>query len=474
MEFRLPEKVNKIITTLKNAGFEAYAVGGCVRDLILDRVPNDWDITTNAVPVEVKRLFRRTFDTGIEHGTVTVMLGEDHFEVTTYRLDGKYSDCRHPDEVSFTASLKEDLKRRDFTINALAYNEEDGLKDEFGGMSDLESGIIRAVGNAEERFTEDALRILRAFRFAAQLDFTIEEETLKAAVKLKENLRNISSERVMTELTKLLCSGHPDMIRKLYESGITGILLPEADICFETDQKNKHHMYTVGEHTCQALKADASDIGSIKAEYVTKEEWNDFLETYKKIREYPDPFEGRSDRYVRFALLFHDLGKPACMSEDEDGSRHFKGHAAVSEKIAVDVLRRLKSDNDTIDVVRKLVLYHDHRPETDKRLIRRAMNRIGKEVWFLLFRVRVADTLAQSGYKRAEKLKYEKDVMEAWMEIVNDGECVTIKDLAVNGRDLMENGIEPGPGLGKKLNELLELVLENPECNTREYLLSKL
>ncbi len=474
MDFRLPEKVNTIIKTLKNAGFEAYAVGGCVRDLILNRRPNDWDITTNAVPAEVKKLFRRTFDTGIEHGTVTVMLGEDHFEVTTYRLDGKYSDLRHPDEVRFTGSLTEDLKRRDFTVNALAYNEEDGLRDEFGGREDLKNGVIRAVGNAKERFSEDALRILRAFRFAAQLDFSIEEETLRAAKELKGNLKAVSAERIMTEFTKLLCSGHPELIRSLYETGITEIILPEADICFKTDQRNKHHMYTVGEHTIRALMADACELEKTEAEYVTEDEWREFLEVYEKIRRLPGIYDERADRYVRYALLFHDFGKPACMKEDEEGNRHFKGHAIESERISQDVLTRLKSDNDTKSMVGKLVLYHDYRPDPDKRSVRRAINKIGKEAYLLLFRVRVADTLAQSAYNRPEKLKYEKKVMLSYLDITDARECVSIKDLAVNGKDLMEKGMEPGPELGDKLKELLEIVLENPECNTREYLLSRL
>ena len=474
MEIRLPEKVNNIIKTIKNAGFEAYAVGGCVRDSLMGRVPNDWDITTNAVPTEVKKLFRRTFDTGIEHGTVTVMMGNDHFEVTTYRLDGKYSDLRHPDEVKFTGSLKEDLRRRDFTINAMAYNEEDGLKDEFDGLNDLKAGIIRAVGNARERFSEDALRILRAFRFAAQLDFSIEEDTLKAAKSLKENLKGISAERIMTELTKILVSDHPDMIRELYGAHITDIILPELNVCFEMDQKNRHHCYTVGEHIMQTLKADAADLRSLPAQYVSQQEWEDFLNTFEEIERLPDPTEGNMTRIIRFALLFHDLGKPACMSEDEDGSRHFKGHPAESERIAQNVLKRLKSDNDTLQMVKKLVLYHDQRPEAEKKALRRSINRIGKDAYRLLFRVRVADTLAQSSYQRAEKLDYEKKLMRAYLEILKANECVSVKDLAVNGRDLIEQGIKPGPGLGKKLEELLEIVLEDPECNTKEYLLSRL
>ena len=278
----------------------------------------------------------------------------------------------------------------------------------------------------------------------------------------------------MTEFTKLLCSDHPEVIRSLYETGITGMILPEADICFKTDQKNRHHMYTVGEHTVQALMADACELEQREAEYVSEEEWREFLEAYEKIRELPDINGERSDRYVRFALLFHDLGKPGCMKEDEEGNRHFKGHALESERISQEVLTRLKSDNDTKNMVGKLVLYHDHRPDPDKRSVRRAINKIGKDAYLLLFRVRTADTLAQSSYKRSEKLKYEKEVMLSYLDIISAGECVSIKDLAVNGKDLMEKGIKPGPELGDRLRELLELVLEDPECNTREYLLSRL
>ncbi|MBR5376946.1 MAG: CCA tRNA nucleotidyltransferase [Lachnospiraceae bacterium] len=472
MRIVLPEKVDGIIKTLKNAGFEAYAVGGCVRDLLLRRSPNDWDITTNARPEEVKSLFRRTFDTGIKHGTVTVILKGEHFEVTTYRIDGVYEDGRHPKEVTFTRSLKEDLKRRDFTINALAYNEEEGLIDEFNGREDLKNGIIRAVGDAKDRFTEDALRILRAFRFAAQLGFKIEENTLKAAGCLAGNLCNVSAERIYEEFTKLICSDHPEILRDMYEAKVTSVILPEFDVCMRTDQKNKHHLYSVGEHTIKALMADAADLHDIPAMYVTEDEWREFLASYEKIKNSLETGVVIRKK-IRYALLFHDLGKPLCMTEDADGSRHFKGHAQASEKIAGEILRRFRSDNDTLCTVKTLVRYHDHRPDAKKNLIRRAMNRIGND-YSLLFPIRVADTLAQSSYQRGEKLSYEKEVMELYLEIIRDSECVSLSDLAVNGSDLIKAGISPGPALGEKLKELLDIVLENPECNTKEYLLSRL
>ena len=254
VRIQIPEHAREVIATLQNAGYEAYVVGGCVRDSILGRVPQDWDITTSARPEEVKALFHRTIDTGIRHGTVTVMMDKEGYEVTTYRIDGVYEDGRHPREVTFTPSLREDLKRRDFTINAMAYNEEEGLVDLFGGMEDIEGGVIRCVGNAAERFNEDALRILRAVRFSAQLGYGIEEETGRAIRELAENLKRISAERIQAELIKLLVSPHPDTLRVAYEMGITKVILPEFDRCMETPQNHPHHCYSVGEHLLVALQ----------------------------------------------------------------------------------------------------------------------------------------------------------------------------------------------------------------------------
>ncbi len=443
------ENCFRIIERLTNAGFEAYAVGGCVRDLLLGREPKDWDITTNALPGQVKKIFRRTVDTGIQHGTVTVMMGKKGYEVTTYRIDGIYEDGRHPKEVSFTPDLIEDLKRRDFTINAMAYHPEKGLVDAFDGVGDLKRGLIKAVGNAKERFEEDALRILRAFRFAAQLGFQVEEKTYEAAGELRENLRKISAERIREELIKLVLSEHPERLRDLYYCGITEIILPEFDCCMKTEQRSRHHDYTVGEHTIQALRIDARYSALLKE----------------------DPKAGR---YVRLALLFHDFGKPKVRTEDEDGTQHFKGHAEVSEKIAADIMHRLKFDNDTLFHVKSLVKYHDHRPEPTEQAVRRAMNRMGEETFRLLFPVRAADMLAQSRYKREDKIRYQEKLMELYASVIQKNQCVSVKDLAVNGKDLIQAGIKPGKEIGEKLQELLELVLEDPECNTREYLLSRL
>lgn len=438
MTIILPEKVNTIIHTLQEHGYEAYAVGGCVRDSVLGREPEDWDITTSALPEETKALFRRTFDTGIEHGTVTVLLDKEGFEVTTYRIDGKYEDSRHPKEVTFTRNLREDLLRRDFTINAMAYNDKDGLVDIFGGMEDLNAGVIRCVGNAVERFSEDALRILRGVRFAAQLGFTIEEATEEGMRKLAPTLQNISAERIQAELVKMLVSPRPDMLRTAYDLGITKEFLPEFDRLMVTEQETPHHMYNVGEHTLHAL----TNI--------------------------------RADKVLRLTMLLHDMGKPDYKTVDADGVAHFKKHALKSEEIARTVLRRLKFDNDTIHKVTKLVLYHDYRMPATARNVRRAMNKIGKELFPLYLEVRRADMLAQSDYLREEKLRNIDETAELYREILQKGQCVTLKELAVTGSDLIAAGMKPGKELGRILEYFLEVVMEEPDRNTKEELLKLL
>lgn len=313
MKIVLPEKVTYIIDTLTQHGFEAYAVGGCVRDTMLGRIPMDWDITTSAKPEQVKELFRHTIDTGIQHGTVTVMLEHEGFEVTTYRIDGEYEDARHPKEVQFTSNLLEDLKRRDFTINAMAYNDKDGLVDAFDGVGDLERGVIRCVGAAVERFTEDALRMLRAVRFGAQLGFSIEDETREAIVSLAPNIAKVSAERIQIEMVKLLTSGHPELLRTAYETGLTAVFLPEFDEMMKTPQNNPHHCYSVGEHTLHAL------------------------------------MEIQPDKVARITMLLHDVAKPMCRTTDEHGVDHFYGHPQEGSLVARKILRRLKFDNDTTD-----------------------------------------------------------------------------------------------------------------------------
>ena len=434
----LPEKVNRIINTIMAAGFEAYAVGGCVRDSILGRTPDDWDITTSAKPQDIKKLFKRTIDTGIEHGTVTVMLDKEGFEVTTYRIDGEYEDSRHPKEVTFTSNLREDLRRRDFTINAMAYNDKVGLVDIFGGISDIEKKTIRCVGDAKERFTEDALRMMRAVRFSAQLGYSIEEGTKEAIKELAINLNNISAERIQVELVKLVTSDNPDYLKTAYETGITAVVLPEFDLCMKTSQNNPHHKYSVGEHTLWAMK---------------------YIE---------------SDKVLRLAMLFHDMGKPKAITTDGEGIHHFHGHNEISSQIAREVLRRLKFDNDTLHKVEKLVFYHDYRPALIDKSVRKFVTKISKELFPSYLLVQKADTLAQSEYKREEKLANIAEVSRIFDGIIEREECLCLKDLAVNGKDLIDFGIKPGKEIGEILNGFLEMVIENPELNDKENLLNKL
>ncbi len=439
IRINVPEKAKKVVNTIQAAGFEAYVVGGCVRDSILGRKPQDWDITTSAKPEQVKALFPRTIDTGLQHGTVTVMQDREGFEVTTYRIDGEYEDSRHPKEVVFTPNLEEDLKRRDFTINAMAYNEEKGLVDIFSGMEDIRLGRIRCVGRAEERFGEDALRMLRAIRFSAQLGYEIDEETKQGIRRLAPTLKNISAERIQTELVKMLVSPHPDYLRTAYDMGVTKVFFPEFDRAMETEQHHPHHMYSVGEHILHSLA------------YVP------------------------ADKVLRLTMLLHDIGKPDTLTIDEQGITHFYNHESLSAEMAKGILRRLKFDNDTINMVYKLVMYHDYgnSVEPTLQIVRRAMNKIGEDAFPALFQVKYADMMAQSDYLRDEKLKRLENWKRLYTEICEKEQCVSLKTLAVTGSDLIAAGMKPGKELGEVLQKLLQLVLDDPSCNTKDKLLAE-
>ncbi len=436
MKIQMPEAANYIIQTLMAHGYEAYIVGGCVRDSVLGRTPQDWDITTSATPEQTKALFRRTIDTGIEHGTVTIMMDHVGYEVTTYRVDGKYEDHRRPKEVTFTASLLEDLKRRDFTINAMAYNEQEGLVDIFGGAEDLRRGIIRCVGVPQERFDEDALRILRAVRFAAQLDFEIEAKTRQAIREKAEFLRDISAERIQVELTKLITSDHPERIIDAYELGITAIVLPEFDTMMETPQHTVYHKYDVGRHTVAVMQnIDATPV-------------------------------------LRWAALLHDSAKPECRTTDEQGVDHFYGHPKAGKVIARRVLRRMKLDNDTIQRVERLVEWHDFGLDgtVTKKTLRRALNQMGPDLFDDYAKLRRADMLGQSDYMQEKKQQDYRHLLEMYREIREAQECLLIRDLKLDGKDLIAMGVQPGPDMGKILNDLLQQVLEEPQLNTKEKL----
>ena len=437
MTIELPAEVKKIISVLEDAGYEAYAVGGCVRDSLFGQTPHDWDITTSAEPQAVKSLFNRTIDTGLQHGTVTVRMGGQGFEVTTYRIDGDYGDGRHPDSVSFTKSLEEDLKRRDFTINAMAYNDEAGLVDIFGGQEDLKRGLIRCVGAPEERFQEDALRILRAARFAARFGFEIDPEAKRVMKEKAETLHKVSAERIREEFVKLIVSPHPDMVRTLYELGLTAVFLPEFDTMMATPQNTEHHMYDVGEHTIHVME------------------------------NVPE------DKVLRLAALFHDVGKPACRKTDAEGTDHFLGHPALGADMTADIMRRLKFDNATIESVTRLVRFHDERFPVTARNVRRFISRLGSEYFDDMLVLKRADVLGQSMYQRKEKLDRIDEMDRVGHEIMNNAEPLSVKDLAIGGKDLMDLGIARGPEIGAILKALLREVVDEPERNERETLLEE-
>jgi tRNA nucleotidyltransferase (CCA-adding enzyme) len=435
IKMRVPKEVDLIIKILEQNGYEAFAVGGCVRDTILGRNPQDWDITTSALPQTVKELFNRTIDTGLQHGTVTVMMKGVGYEVTTYRIDGEYNDSRHPESVEFTSNLIEDLKRRDFTINAMAFNPKLGLVDAFDGIGDIERKVIKCVGNPEERFGEDALRILRAVRFSAQLGFEVEDNTKKAASKLSENLVNISKERIHTELEKLILSDNPGKLRDAYEMGITKYFFKEFDDMMECEQNSKYHRYSVGEHTIKVME-------NVPAEH-----------------------------YIRWAALLHDVGKPVVKYTDERGD-HFKKHAIVGKDVAHKVLRSLKMDNKTINVVTRLTEHHDdlqgiNLTETN---IRKSINRIGNDIYPLFIQLIDADTAGKSEYAIEMTKQLLDYVHDTYKLIIERGDCYCTKMLAIAGRDLIDMGIGPGPIIGDVLDELLDMVIGQPELNTKETL----
>ena len=431
----LPEQVKKIIDTLNAAGHEAYAVGGCVRDGLLGRAPGDYDVASSALPEETKAVFagEKLIETGLRHGTVTVLSGGIPVEVTTFRIDGEYADCRHPDSVTFTRSLRDDLARRDFTVNAMAYSPEGGIIDLFGGRNDLDAGLIRCVGDADARFKEDALRIIRALRFASVLGFQLEEKTARAARDNKELLKSVSAERLFAELLRLLCGQNVRAVLCGYID-VIGAVIPEALPMKGFLQRNPHHIYDVLEHTAAAVEAVS-----------------------------PEP-------ELRLAALLHDIGKPRCLTVDDAGTGHFYGHAEISAEIAEDILSRLKSDGATRKNVVRLVREHGVQIEENERAVKRALNRLGEETFFRLLQLKRADNAAQSPENAGRRVYYD-GLERLARQIIEKKQCFSLKNLAVNGDDLIALGIRPGPELGVRLNALLEAVISGKAENSREALL---
>ncbi|MDW8800519.1 HD domain-containing protein [Clostridium sp. A1-XYC3] len=435
----MPQGVKIIIDTLKGEGYKGYIVGGCVRDSLLKKHPKDWDITTDSLPEKTMEIFKargfRVVETGLKHGTVTIVINKIGYEVTTFRIEGGYSDNRHPDYVSYTTSIKEDLSRRDFTVNAMAYNEDSGLIDYFGGTEDLNNKIIKTVGKAEDRFNEDALRMLRAVRFSSQLGFQLDTKDLFISIKRNaELIKNISQERIREELSKILVSDEPvDGIIALKESGLLQYIIPELNPTIDFEQHNKHHDKDVFNHTLAVLD------------------------------NVPNKLE------LRLAALLHDIGKPKCFTIGEDKQGHFYGHNEVSAQISRKVLKRLRFDNKTINKVSLLVFEHMSKFDKIKLpAIKRFINRVGEENLEDLFQLQIADVKGSA--KRSQDTSKILDLREKCEIILNEKQPLTIKDLAVNGGDLMNLGIKEGKEVGTTLNMLLEKILERPELNTKESL----
>ena len=432
---QIPDSAAGIVKTLNAAGYEAYVVGGCVRDSLLGKTPKDWDITTSARPGQVKKLFRRTIDTGIQHGTVTIMVGQEGFEVTTYRIDGAYKDGRHPENVFYTDDLAEDLKRRDFTINAMAYHPETGLIDIADGTGDLEKGIVRCVGRARDRFGEDALRMLRAVRFAAQLGFAIEEETVSAIRELAPDLAKISAERIRDELVKILTSPHPEYLKMASELGITAVVLPEYDHIRGVPQFTPYHIYDVEDHTLKTLAAID-----------------------------PDPI-------LRMTMLLHDFGKPDVRRIKENGRASFAGHPEVSAQYAETILRRLKYDNYSRQRIVRLVRWHDIRDVITERNVRLGLFIVGDDIFEDLIKVQRADLMGKNPALFEEQLAGFDLIERLYHKILDEGQCYKISQLPVDGNDLIAAGMKPGPGIGETLTRLTRAVIDDQSLCDKDKLL---
>jgi len=430
----MPKSVQKVLLQLEEAGHEAWCVGGCVRDTLLGRIPGDWDVTTDALPEETLSIFAdHALPTGLQHGTVTVRTEDGSVEVTTFRVDGDYHDHRRPDSVTFTRSLEEDLRRRDFTINAMAMNLRGELRDLFGGQKDLKAGVLRCVGDPDARFNEDALRILRGLRFAAVLGFTIETQTAESIHKNCELLQDIAVERIQVEFFKLLCGKNAAEVLRRYPD-VVGVFWPEVLPMVGFDQKNYHHCYDVWEHTLRAVDAVPAEIE------------------------------------VRCAALLHDVGKPKCFTVDEDGIGHFYGHAEISRQLTEEMLRRLRCSNELRETVERLVVWHDRDIARTDRGLRRALRILGEQDLRRLIAVKRADNLAQAPEFHDRQIEIDKaeEIMERLLE---EDACFSLKQLAVKGEDMLALGLQ-GPAVGAALNTLLDLVVNGALSNEREALLA--
>ncbi|MBM7836343.1 CCA tRNA nucleotidyltransferase [Clostridium sardiniense] len=433
MQINIPTDVEFIIKKLQNNNKKAFVVGGCVRDSILGRVPKDWDICTNATPEEVIKLFNKTIPTGLKHGTITVMINNEGYEVATFRIEDDYDDSRHPNKVEFVDDIVKDLSRRDLTINSMAYNYEDGLIDPFNGYIDILNKFIRAVGDPDKRFNEDALRMLRAIRFSAQLGFKIDEETRNSIRKFSDKIKYISVERIRCELEKIIMSD-AYKIDDLVSLGLLKYIIPELCECIDFNQDNPYHCFNVYKH---------------------------IINTVYSIDKEP---------HLKLTMLLHDICKPQCKTIDENGIGHFYGHAELSSEKAKDILKRLKYDNETINKVTTLVKYHD-RQIGKKKSIRKLLSEIGEDNFKDLLKIKRADIFGQNKEYLNVRLDELAEIRLKLDEVIEQQECFTIKDLAINGRDLIDLGVAEGKEIGEYLNCCLERVLEDPNLNNKSDLI---
>lgn len=434
IKINLPTQVNTAIGLLQDNGFEAFCVGGCVRDAVMGKVPYDYDITTSALPEETKAVFKnyRLIETGIKHGTVTVIINHMPLEITTYRIDGEYKDNRHPESVNFSRNLRDDLSRRDFTVNTLCYNEKDGIVDLFGGIDDIQKKIIRCVGEPDKRFQEDALRIMRAVRFSCTLGFEIEKKTAESVLRNKELLKNISVERFRDELIKLVLSDRIyDCLKEFYP--VIAVVIPEYSAVFGCEQNTPYHKYDVAEHMLKAT------------------------ENIEK------------DKILRLTMFFHDIAKPLVKKTDANGQDHFKTHAPVGAETVKEILKRLRFDNKTVNTVSKLILIHQDPTPKNKIEAKKFLNRIGEEAYIQFMKIRKADCSAKAQPHSAdEKLRNMQLFLD---EIKENNECYSLKQLSINGNDLKELGIKNGEEIHKKLDFLLNAVIEEKCDNTKKDLI---
>ena len=431
---KLSKGASFVIENLHKNGYLAYAVGGCVRDSLLGNTPYDFDITTSAKPSDVKSIFEKTYDTGIAHGTVTISVFGEHLEVTTFRADGEYLNNRKPQSVTLIDDVSQDLARRDFTINAICYNDTEGIIDLFNGIDDLNNKIIRAIGDPKKRFTEDALRILRAVRFSAQLGFEIEENTKKAIKECAPLIKNLSVERIISEIDKIIMSDSPMHLKLLFDLGVLSYIMPEMCDCFLQAQNTRWHIYDVGTHSINVIKNSP-----------------------KKL-------------YLRYAALMHDWGKPHCHAINELGEDSFRNHAKVSYELSQKFMKKYKFSNENSDKILRLVKNHDREILLQKKYIKRAINTVGTDIFLDLIHLKRADCLSQNLELTKERLPYLDKLENLYNEIKAGNEAFSLKNLAVNGRDIISLGYE-GKEVGIILNCLLEFVIDNPQENEKEKLL---